>query len=157
MRALIIAAAAALTGCVSISASDTSAPAPQRWQAFNVEGSRDADELHYSHAVRAGDFVYVSGVPAGRRADETSDEPGIERAFQGVRRSLQTAGADWDDVIEITTYHVDLPGQFETFTRVKDRYVGGPPYPAWTAIDVDRLFPDNGTVEIRVVAYAPQR
>lgn len=155
MRALIIVTAAVtLAACASTGAAQ---PAGERaWQAFNVPGSTDADEFHYSHATRAGDFVYISGVPAGRRADETSDEPCIDRAFQGVRRELQLAGADWDDVVEMTTYHVDLPGQIEAFSRVKDRYVTAP-YPAWTAIDVDRLFPDNGTVEIRVVAYAPQR
>jgi enamine deaminase RidA (YjgF/YER057c/UK114 family) len=153
MRAAILLTALLAAGCVSVSSSEP-APAPG-WQAFNVPG-RDDDPLHYSHAVRAGDFVYISGVPAWRRANEDSDEPGIVRAFDGVRAELQAAGADWDDVIEMTTYHVDLPGQLETFARVKDRYIGAPPYPAWTAIDIDRLVPDNGTVEIRVVAYAPQ-
>lgn len=151
MRTAILIAAAILAGCVSTS---STAPTSQSWQAFNIPGREDAQELHYSHAVRAGDFVYISGVPGGRRASEDSDEPGFIRAFEGVRASLQAAGADWDDVIEMTTYHVDLPGQFETFAHVRDRYVREP-YPAWTAIDVDRLFPDHGTVEIRVVAYAP--
>lgn len=154
MRAFILLAAAILAGCASTSTS--AGPAAPNWQAYNIPGRQGAHELHYSHAVRAGDFVYISGAPGGRRATEDSDEPGIVRAFEGVRAALQTAGADWDDVIEMTTYHVDLPGQFEVFARVKDRYVGEP-YPAWTAIDVDRLFPDNGTVEIRVVAYAPRR
>jgi enamine deaminase RidA (YjgF/YER057c/UK114 family) len=35
--------------------------------------------------------------------------------------------------------------------RVKHRYVHAP-YPAWTAIDVDRLLPDKGLTEIKIVA-----
>ena len=27
-----------------------------------------------------------------------------------------------------------------------------PPYPAWTAIDVDRLIPERGITEIKIVA-----
>jgi hypothetical protein len=29
------------------------------------------------------------------------------------------------------------------------------PYPAWTAIDVDRLIPERGITEIKVVARRP--
>jgi hypothetical protein len=35
------------------------------------------------------------------------------------------------------------------------RYVK-PPYPAWTAIDVDRLIPERGITEIKIVAKRPQ-
>jgi hypothetical protein len=37
------------------------------------------------------------------------------------------------------------------FRKVKDRYIREP-FPAWTAIDIDRLVPDNGLVEIKLVA-----
>jgi enamine deaminase RidA (YjgF/YER057c/UK114 family) len=107
--------------------------------------------------VRAGDYVFLSGVVAGMRPDqsgETAMEQSFDRAFRNVATVLRAAGADWDDVVEMTTYHTDLPAQFDVFARVKDRYVGEP-YPAWTAIDVDRLLPDRGIVEIRVIAYAP--
>jgi enamine deaminase RidA (YjgF/YER057c/UK114 family) len=40
---------------------------------------------------------------------------------------------------------------FDAFRTVKDRYVKAP-FPTWTAIDVDRLIPDNGLVEIKVIA-----
>jgi hypothetical protein len=35
--------------------------------------------------------------------------------------------------------------------KVKHRYIR-PPFPAWTAIDIDRLVPDGGLVEIKLVA-----
>ncbi|HRK62868.1 MAG TPA: RidA family protein [Terricaulis sp.] len=116
---------------------------------------RARDEYHYTPAVRAGDFVFLSGVVAGRAPSETTDEAGFDRAFRAIARVLGEAGADWGDVVEMTTYQTDLPAQFELFSTVKDRHVAAP-YPAWTAIEVDRLLPDGGLVEIRVIAYAPR-
>jgi enamine deaminase RidA (YjgF/YER057c/UK114 family) len=69
---------------------------------------------------------------------------------------LERAGSSWDDVLEMTTYHTDLPTQIEGFRAVKDRYVKAP-FPAWTAVDIDRLVPDGGLVEIKVVAKVPPK
>jgi hypothetical protein len=37
---------------------------------------------------------------------------------------------------------------------VQRRVLGSPP-PAWTAVDVDRLLPDGGITEIKIVARRP--
>ena len=42
-------------------------------------------------------------------------------------------------------------GQAVVFTEVKNRYIKAP-FPTWTAIDIDRIFLDNGIVEIKIVA-----
>lgn len=140
-------AALFLAGCA------TAAPAPEHFTPPGHERARDT--YHYTPAVRAGDFVFISGVVAGRRPGDETDEAGFDRAFRVVNDVLNAAGADWGDVVEMTTYHTDLPAQIALFGQVKDRHVSAP-YPAWTAIDVDRLLPDNGLVEIRVIAYAPR-
>ena len=57
------------------------------------------------------------------------------------------ASAVQDDMVE----EGDLPAQFDGFRKVKDRYIREP-FPAWTAIEIDRLVPDGGLVEIKVVA-----
>jgi enamine deaminase RidA (YjgF/YER057c/UK114 family) len=64
--------------------------------------------------------------------------------------------ADWSDVVEMTSYHTDLPAQGRIMIAVKGKHMAEP-YPAWTAIDVDRLWPDNGFAEIRLTLYAPER
>ena len=112
------------------------------------------ESLHYAPAVRAGDMLVLSGVVAGLREGETEadQEAAFARAFEAIGAILEEAGADWDDVVEIITYHTDLPAQIATFGGVKDRYIKEP-YPAWTAIDIDRLYPDRGLVEIKVTAY----
>lgn len=154
MRMPLIAALLLLSGCVT--ANVTEAPrAPPRETIVPESQRRAYDDYHYAPAVRAGDYVFLSGVVAGMAPGETDAEAAYDRAFRVVGMNLRAAGADWSNVVEMTTYHTDLPAQFEAFSRVKDRHVPEP-YPAWTAIDVDRLLPDSGMVEIRVIAYAPR-
>ena len=153
---LILAFAA--SGCVAIDASGSADTAARRETIIPVQMQGAYDTYHFAPATRAGDFVFVSGVVAGLRDGQSDDaalDASFDRAFRGVAMVLGEAGADWSDVVEMTTYHTDLPAQFETFSRVKDRFVAAP-YPSWTAIDVDRLLPDQGIVEIRVTAYAPR-
>lgn len=112
------------------------------------------EEWGFADAVVHGDTVWLSGVVAGLRAGETDQSVAFERAFAGIGAILARAGVGWDDVVEMTTYHTDIPAQIDAFTVVKRRHVRAP-YPAWTAIGIDRLVPDNGLAEIRVVAKKP--
>lgn len=77
-----------------------------------------------------------------------------ERAFARIEEILNAAGAEWSDVVDMTTCHTDMPSQIAAFSMVKARYQSEP-YPAWTAIDIDRLYPDRGVTEIKVTAYKP--
>jgi enamine deaminase RidA (YjgF/YER057c/UK114 family) len=114
---------------------------------------QDLEEWGYSDAVIDGDRIWLSGVVAGLRSGETmaDQEAAYDRAFRRLGDVLKRAGAGFDGIVEITTFHTDLPAQIEAFKKVKHRYIRGP-YPAWTAIDIDRLVPDRGLVEIKLVA-----
>jgi len=164
MKSAIAAALSILTitACTTAQSEDA---ARTLKQAIAPQGMEEiAEQYHYSPAVRAGDFLYLAGVVAslpmdenGRIADPTEAnlEAAYEEAFQTIAYILDAAGADWSNVFELSTFHTDLPSQIATFAAVKDRYVPAP-YPAWTAIDIDRLYPDSGVTEIKVIAYAPQ-
>ena len=110
-------------------------------------------EWGFAEAVIDGDRVWLSGVVAGLRKGETmaDAEAAYDRAWKMLDDVLKRSGSSFDGVVDITTYHTDLPAQFEGFRKVKDRYIREP-FPAWTAIDIDRLVPDNGLVEIKLVA-----
>jgi enamine deaminase RidA (YjgF/YER057c/UK114 family) len=75
----------------------------------------------------------------------------FREAFEFLRANLAAAGLTFDDVVEMTTYHVDLRKHLAAFVRVKDEYVFAP-YPAWTAIGVSELITEGTLVEIRVIA-----
>jgi enamine deaminase RidA (YjgF/YER057c/UK114 family) len=108
----------------------------------------------FADAVVSQDTIFLSGVVAGLRPGETDLKLPYERAFSRIGAILQRAGASWDDVLDITTFHTDLKSQMPAITAVKNEYVKGPP-PAWTAIQVSRLIPDNGLTEIKIIARLP--
>ena len=115
------------------------------------------NQFHYAPAVRAGNTLYLSGIVATLTGDENEQNPAdveaaFDRAFQSIGAVLKEAGADWSDVVEMTTFHTELIPQIQPFTASKDKFIKAP-YPAWTAIDVDRLYPERGLVEIKVIAY----
>ena len=118
---------------------------PQNLRAFSEWG--------FAEAVIDGDRVWLSGVVAGLRRNETiaDQEAAYDRAFKLLGDVLKRSGTDFDGVVELTTFHTDLQAQLDSFVKVKHRYIREP-FPAWTAIDIDRLVPDNGLVEIKLVA-----
>jgi len=111
------------------------------------------NEWGFAEAVIDGDRVWLSGIVAGLRPGETTDDAEVayDRALKMLGDVLERSGSSFDGVVDITTFHTDLPAQFEGFRKVKDRYIREP-FPAWTAIDIDRLVPDGDLVEIKVVA-----
>ena len=65
----------------------------------------------YNHAMRAGNTLYVAGQVA-RDADGVLVAPGdaagqAQQVFHNLGVVLNAAGADWRNVVKVTTYLVD--------------------------------------------------
>jgi enamine deaminase RidA (YjgF/YER057c/UK114 family) len=105
----------------------------------------------FADAVIAGDDVFLSGVITELQDGESDLKAAYARTFEAIGKILGRAGATWDDVIDITTFHTDLPTQLPDFVAVKKRFIGLP-HPAWTAIGISRLVSDGGLTETRVRA-----
>ncbi len=109
--------------------------------------------FHFAPAIRDGDRLFCSGQLGNGADNAMSDNPETQfaQAFENVKAVLEQAGASFDSVVEMTTFHVGLQEHLGAFMKVKDRYVAEP-YPAWTAIGVSELaFPD-ALVEIKIIA-----
>jgi enamine deaminase RidA (YjgF/YER057c/UK114 family) len=117
------------------------------------------ENFQFAPAMRAGDMLYLSGVVVTLKDGETVENitPAVERAFDEIELVLKEAGASWDDVVDVTSYAVDLDRDMGPMWAVKTQRVPAP-YPAWTAIGTTRLFGgDNALIEIKVTAYLPER
>lgn len=105
-------------------------------------------------AVRAGDFVFVSG-EAGTDDEGNVVEGGIEpqshAAIQRVLRALKEANCNATDVVKVTVW-LDDADNFEVFNSIYAEYFGAAP-PARTAV-VSKLV-INAKVEIEALAYKP--
>jgi enamine deaminase RidA (YjgF/YER057c/UK114 family) len=117
------------------------------------EFANSPSDWHFSPGLDTGDFVFFSGI-TGTRSDlsiASDPETQFREAFRILRANLVQAQLAMSNVVDITTYHVDLRRHLHAFIRVKDEYVAEP-YPAWTAIGVSELITDGALVEIRAIA-----
>ena len=108
---------------------------------------------HYSHAVRFGDLVFVSG-QLGARADgtHTADLPfedQVRQSLANLRAALRSAGADLCDVLKVTAYIVDV-ANWPRFNAVYAEEMG-PAKPARTVVPVPELH-HGYLVEIDAIA-----
>ena len=110
----------------------------------------------YSAAVRSGDLLFVSGQVGSR--EDGSPEPDfgrqVQRAFDNLEAVLKAAGATFDDIIDVTSFHTDPEAQFATVMEVKNRVFSETPYPNWTAVGVNWLA--GFDFEIKVIARIPE-
>ncbi len=126
----------------------TGTPALHAQERIVPEGmQRTYDDLHYAPIVKVGNTLYLSGVVAGN----SDPEQQFESVFRNLERVLEAAGSSLADVVEMTTFHVNMREHVQTFMTVKDRFLKEP-YPTWTAIGVETLFSPRSLVEIKVVA-----
>jgi enamine deaminase RidA (YjgF/YER057c/UK114 family) len=111
------------------------------------------DEWGFSDAVIVGNTIYLSGIVAGLRQGDSDVAGAYDRVYRQIGNILKRAGASWDDVVDMTSFHTDVEGQIETLAGVHKRYVKAP-YPAWTAIGVAKVL-GGGITEIKVTARRP--
>jgi Ala-tRNA(Pro) deacylase len=107
----------------------------------------------FSHAVRAGEMVYVSGQvaqdPATGHLIGGGATAQAERVFENLRAVLGATGRDLSHVIKVTVYLTDM-NDFAAMNAVYEQHFEAP-YPARTTIAVKEL-PLGARVEIDCIA-----
>ena len=112
------------------------------------EGSQAGyDRFHFAPAYRVGDTLYVSGIIG---TGESLDEE-FASAFESLANVLDAAGFSLDDVVEMTSFHIDMSGSLGKFMKARDASLSEP-WPAWTAIGCTELAMPNGRAEVKVTA-----
>jgi 2-aminomuconate deaminase len=122
----------------------------------------------YPHVKRAGDFLIVSGTSA-RRADNSIAGAQVDAmgstnldireqtraVIENVRDILRTQNANLSDVVEVTSYLVSM-NDFAGYNDVYGEYFchDGP---ARTTVAVHQLPHPHLLIEIRAVAYKPEK
>lgn len=114
------------------------------------------DVVGFSPGLIAGGFAFITGMtgsdPEGRVPDHPETQ--FRAAFDKIEAVLREGGMTCADVVEMTSYHIDIKTHFETFARVRRAYVADP-FPAWTAIGVAELRRTGALVEVKVIAQVP--
>ena len=120
----------------------------------------------YPHFRRAGDLIFVSGT-SSRRGDDSIAGAGRDArgrplldiriqtraVLENIRDILVHAGASLADVVEVSTYLVDM-ADFAAYNEVYSEFFGYDG-PARTTVAVAALPSPQLLIEIKAVAWCP--
>jgi enamine deaminase RidA (YjgF/YER057c/UK114 family) len=112
-------------------------------------------------------YTHVVEVPAGQRLLFLSGQVPLDAAgnlrggsdfraqarqvFENLRAALAGAGADFDDVVKLNFYILDVR-HLPALREVRDQYVDVSAPPASTLVEVSRLFREGVLLEVDAVA-----
>jgi enamine deaminase RidA (YjgF/YER057c/UK114 family) len=136
------------------------------------------EKFHYCPGIKIGNILYISGQVG--RDEHLQVVEGIEaqfvQTFENIKKVLSAAGATFDDVVEMITYHVTganldnfsaqpsdtsekqsftIP-HLPLFIAVKDRYFTHR-FPTWTGVGITALSTPGLIVEIKCTAILENR
>lgn len=107
----------------------------------------------YSHAIRAGNLLYLSGQialdPSTMELVSDSFRKETKQVFANIEAVLKAAGASLRDVAKMTVYLTDL-NNFDTVNAVMSETLQYP-FPARVAVGVSAL-PRGASIEIETIA-----
>ena len=123
------------------------------------------ERYHYCPGIKIGNTLYIAGQVGRDENMQVVTEPEAQfvQTFENVKKVLHAAGATFDHVVEMVTYHVTSAEFAESgqqpftipylplFMQVKDRYFTNL-YPTWTGVGVATLSTPRLIVEIKCTA-----
>jgi len=122
------------------------------------EDMKDVHErFRYAPGVKAGPFLFMAGqLGRDEHLNAVEDkEAQFAQAFVNVEKVLSAAGATFDDVVDMVTYHTDMR-DLELFIKVKDRFFTNlERLPTWTALGVAALAMPGLFAEVKCTALLP--
>ena len=111
----------------------------------------------HAHAVKAGGFVFVSGIPGfegGPHVAVGDFARQMRQALVNVRHILDAAGSSLDRVVKVNVY-IDQRADFEAMNEIYREFFGNEPsaWPARTTVEA-RLPREDFLVEVECVALS---
>lgn len=123
----------------------------------------------YPHALKVGNFLYLSGI--GPRSAVDNSIPGLKLDTKGnyeqfdfaaqvhsvmanIKAVLEASNAKWEHLIDITVFLVDMKRDFTNFNTIYAEYFNGEHKPCRTTVAINAL-PTPIAIELKCVAYIP--
>lgn len=123
----------------------------------------------YPHARKVGNLLFLSGVGPrtagtgphdsgvpGLKLDHNGNfeefdfEAQVHSVFANVKAILEDAGADWEDLVDITVFLVDMKRDFKAFNRIYAEYFPDNK-PCRTTLAINAL-PTPIAIELKCIA-----
>jgi 2-iminobutanoate/2-iminopropanoate deaminase len=112
---------------------------------------------HFTDAVRAGGFLYVSGIVAvdrdGRLVGGDDVAAQARQVLENMRVVLEAGCCGFEDVVKVTIFLTDVDDR--PLINPLRQEVFGDARPASTLVEVPRLAVEGAKIEIECVAAVP--
>ena len=113
----------------------------------------------YSPAVRAGDYIYVSGQgpidPSTNQFSFGDIKHETRLVLSNIRKILEGCGSSMSEVVNCSVFLADA-SDFAAMNEIYASFWEEGRYPARTTVEVVLVDPDM-KIEINCLAYSPQR
>jgi len=117
----------------------------------------NAPKLPFSPAIKAGDYIFVSG-QGGFSDSQGNEVKGIEaqtrRCLDNIKQILATAGSSLDDVVKVTIFLGDV-NNFSEMNTAYQEYFPEDARPARSTAVTGLVIPTM-LVEMECIAYCPK-
>lgn len=124
----------------------------------------------YPHARKVGNLLFLSGV--GPREKGKSEIPGVtldedgnitnydiekqcHSVFKNVRNILESSGAKWESLVDVTVFLTDMKADFPVFNKIYAEYFKEV-QPCRTTVEVNAL-PTPIAIELKCVAVLDEQ
>ena len=128
-------------------------PAKPHRQEIRVPGMSEPIS-HFTHVVRAGNIVFVSGCVGsdaqGRTVGGDDATAQARQALENIKRCLTAAGATFADVCKVTVFLKNMADREKVNVARKEYF--GPHRPASTLVEISKFVRDDILVEIEATA-----
>lgn len=109
----------------------------------------------YSQAVRAGDYIFCSGIiglsPETKQLEQDTFEAEVRQVMSNLRTLLEDVGSGLEHVLKTTVFLADIE-QFPVFNEIYAEYFESDP-PARSTVQVAAL-PLGAQIEVEAIALA---
>ena len=115
----------------------------------------EAPPGRWSNAIRAGEFLFISGQVSRSNDGKTIEGKGeYEQSkiiFTKIKNLVEAAGGTTDDVVKVTIYVVNIRQNTEVWRARQEFFKGD--FPASTLVQVAALGTPEMLVEVEAVAH----
>ncbi len=111
--------------------------------------------LGYSHVVKAGNKVYISGqIPLDKEGNIVGKgdiATQTEQVYENLKRCLEAAGATMNDIVMLGVKVTDVEDYDKNTRGIRKKYFGK--YrPATTCVEISRLYFPEIMIEVEATA-----
>jgi 2-iminobutanoate/2-iminopropanoate deaminase len=126
-------------------------------QVIQASGVLPYEPFGFTNCVRFKDMLYLSGISAFDPEGQVVGadiETQTQETYRNIQKVLRAAGSDLDQILQMTSFLVDLPTNGQGYVAIRKKILTRPAYTSAT-IGVAALMIPGLLLEVQCIAATP--